>query len=1016
MAASVAASTEGSHRLRRPYGVRRRELEDCVKTAVEHLPEFLFYINGQTEGLILKQQYLLRDDVRRYWPQFASDRAITVCDGVRLSPSRVCYAIIRTYSPNGARPRAQVQNRDVIHLGERALDVMEIGYDRRKDLLQANVDIKSRSEDLISDKWGVTVTADRECSEGNISLDAVSMSTAAQDCPTLKLTITNSSLSKLTLESCYLLFEHHGFAMERLHSTVRYPMSLSSSTKHTISVRCVIDQLGIRRDWCVFELKTASGEKFNIVRFLSVYFTDSVTSDPAMQATRPFRAKPVKLLKTTDEDIVDGEKPEEPIQNQLIVTVSPLVAYNEHTIKKHLHSQLFVEKHNRTGRDVRMKLNLDQKRLLDQRLTADNYKQKMLLMLLLEHRQEEVDIHNYDMPHAVMTVSNMYLALKVPGLAENRPSLLRNDHLLARTVNGKQRHRGYVHRVELEEVMLRFNKDFHRSFIANKVCEIEFCINPNPWWLKNRAVCLSHAALDTGVLFPDNDCLEQCDVPVISRFYDRHINNESNPEQCQAVQQIVAGSSGRAPYLIFGPPGTGKTTTLVEAIKQVRFFHKKCRILACTPSNSAADLVTTRLLKHIDAKDIIRLNALSRKKSSLADGVMNVSYCDGDLFYFPNLARIRTFSIVVCTLATSGRLVSAGMPRDHFTHVFIDECGHAVEAECIVPLSSLVEPGTTQVVLTGDPYQLGPIVRSSHAAKHGLTTSLLERLMKECDLYQRHIVDGKAMLEPRAVTKLLRNYRSHPAIIEVPNECFYDNELQVFADKFGREMLCDWEHLPADAKKSRFPIIFNGVEGIDEREGDSPSFFNLTEVSRVLFYVEQLRRSRRPQISASQIGVISPYHKQVLRIRKQLRAKGHESVKVGSVEEFQGQERTVIIISTVRSQPKYLTMDKTFSLGFLQNQKRFNVAITRAMALLIVIGNPYILNKDDHWKMFLNFVIDNGGYTGCKYSPDQEAVLREKMENLSLNSGAASAAIAAAAAEEGIELDQREDPGWRREE
>ena len=113
------------------------------------------------------------------------------------------------------------------------------------------------------------------------------------------------------------------------------------------------------------------------------------------------------------------------------------------------------------------------------------------------------------------------------------------------------------------------------------------------------------------------------------------------------------------------------------------------------------------------------------------------------------------------------------------------------------------------------------------------------------------------------MTKLLQNYRSHPAILKVPNEEFYNNELQVFADKIEREKLAKWEHLAREARRNQFPVIFHGIEGEDMRQGNSPSFFNPEEVSLVKKYVKWLRETRSPRISSSQIGVISPYHMQV---------------------------------------------------------------------------------------------------------------------------------------------------------
>lgn len=229
--------------------------------------------------------------------------------------------------------------------------------------------------------------------------------------------------------------------------------------------------------------------------------------------------------------------------------------------------------------------------------------------------------------------------------------------------------------------------------------------------------------------------------------------------------------------------------------------------------------------------------------------------------------------------------------------------------------------------------------------------------------------------DPQFITKLLRNYRSHPTILDIPNQLYYDGELQACADVVDRERFCRWEGLPQQG----FPIIFHGVMGKDEREGNSPSFFNPEEAATVTSYLRQLlapsSKKGKARLSPRSVGVISPYRKQVEKIRycitkldRELRGLDDiKDLKVGSVEEFQGQERSVILISTVRSSQSFVQLDLDFNLGFLKNPKRFNVAVTRAKALLIVVGNPLLLGHDPDWKTFLEFCKENGGYTGCPF-------------------------------------------------
>ena len=126
------------------------------------------------------------------------------------------------------------------------------------------------------------------------------------------------------------------------------------------------------------------------------------------------------------------------------------------------------------------------------------------------------------------------------------------------------------------------------------------------------------------------------------------------------------------------------------------------------------------------------------------------------------------------------------------------------------------------------------------------------------------------------------------------------------------------------------------------REEGSPSFFNPEEIFHVLEYMKQLIDHG---IDEDDIGVITPYRRQVQKLKRRLEDRGWGDVTVGTTEEFQGQERKVIIVSTVRSNPEFVNLDLKHRLGFLADAKRFNVSITRSRALLIIVGNPFILSR-----------------------------------------------------------------------
>jgi helicase MOV-10 len=191
--------------------------------------------------------------------------------------------------------------------------------------------------------------------------------------------------------------------------------------------------------------------------------------------------------------------------------------------------------------------------------------------------------------------------------------------------------------------------------------------------------------------------------------------------------------------LILSRPGTGKTVTIIEAMRQLLATSEDIRILACAPSNSAADLIASHLAV-LGPSTVLRLNSLSRKFDDLPRSLREFSlYNSNNVFAMPTLEQIRTFRVVVATCITAGAPNGLGLPSGWFTHIFIDEAGQATEPESMIPIKSMASR-TTNIILAGDPKQLGPIVQSPVAGVLGLKKSYLSRLM-ELDIYQ---VDSEA--------------------------------------------------------------------------------------------------------------------------------------------------------------------------------------------------------------------------------------------------------------------------------
>ncbi|KAF0914587.1 hypothetical protein E2562_030663 [Oryza meyeriana var. granulata] len=574
------------------------------------------------------------------------------------------------------------------------------------------------------------------------------------------------------------------------------------------------------------------------------------------------------------------------------------------------------------------------------------------LLTSVLHLQEEM--RSYDMERVSMRRrGNELLSLEVPGLAEKRPSLVHGDSIFVRYAGSDARpYQGFIHKVEADEIFLKFDDQFHLAHRDRNQYDISFTYNRLNMRRLYKAI---HEAelLGPDILFPCRSSYGS-----VKKWLFKPLNPHINTEQAGAVATIL-GCRGVAPYVIYGPPGTGKTMTLVEAILQLYTAKRRANVLICAASNSAADHVLAKLLQAsylIRPSDIFRLNAASRQYEDVDPDFIRFCFFQDMVFKCPPLQALLRYKIVISTYMSSSMLQSEGIRRGHFTHIFLDEAGQASEPEAMVPLSGLCGRDTV-VVLAGDPMQLGPVVYCKQAEKDGLGKSFLQRLLFEYEQYSTG--------DPNYVTKLVRNYRCHPAILELPSELFYGGEL-IACKEDEVSSIYDGIDLP----NKLFPVLFVGIQGCDEREGNNPSWFNRIEASKVVNIIRNLTRDG--DVRETDIGVITPYRQQVVKIKKALETFEMPDLKVGSVEQFQGQEREIIIISTVRSTVKHNEFDKFFNLGFLSNHRRFNVAITRAKSLLIIVANPHIITKDRHWDKLLRYCAYNGSYQGCPLPPPEE--------------------------------------------
>ncbi|XP_023243874.1 RNA helicase Mov10l1-like [Centruroides sculpturatus] len=773
-----------------------------------------------------------------------------------------------------------------------------------------------------------------------------------------------------------------------------YPVLISPNKSFYVNVICIASQLGLTEQLLLFEF-----EKFTLGRILKVIVEDPNQNSLLPKALFIPRYMLVNRLKNCREAsncVIPGEKPWR-VKSRFSRTLL------QFPIPEELWSIVLEQKH------VTHSLSF-----LTEELSVTNYKEKFHTLLYLEEIQMNIDMKDFSMDQVCFQPCKDYLTLEVPGLAENRPSLLIGDRITASDPVEKSNpvYEGFIHEIHKEKIFVKFNSifhskyngesydvDFHFNRLPMRRCHqaIEEALNlPENVLFPNKIVCktpqvhLVEVEASTPAIFhtqkeesekkeesefnkyknanffPCNRNATFC-CPVVKMEVQLPNNRKSvtikwhnkslNDRQKIAVKRVLDGTCRPMPYVIFGPPGTGKTMTVVECIIQIFGRVNSSRILACTPSNSAADLIVQRLAESnlFTEADLVRLNAFHISDEVLPDLIK--PFCKK----VDDMSTISRYRIIVCTCITAGNFYSLGLRVDHFTHLFLDEAGQATEPESMLAIE-LVATGNGQVVLAGDPQQLGPVIRSSHSKENGLKVSFLERIMA-LSLYQRNPEKYREQgnYNPLLVTKLVNNYRSHSCIISLSSRIFYDSELVCSAPESLQNTFCNWEELP----NRSFPMIFCGIRGENFREGDSPSWFNPYEVLCVVKYLKNLYSLG---ISPDDIGIITPYRKQVEKIKFMMSMNGIEMCKVGSVEEFQGQERLVIIISTVRTSEDQLNFDARHNLGFLTNPKRFNVAITRAQALLIIVGDPYLLSNDKHWRELISYCLDEKSYCGSAIS------------------------------------------------
>lgn len=433
-----------------------------------------------------------------------------------------------------------------------------------------------------------------------------------------------------------------------------------------------------------------------------------------------------------------------------------------------------------------------------------------------------------------------------------------------------------------------------------------------------------------------------------------------NATQEEAMNKVL---HAKDVAIVHGPPGTGKTTTLVEAVYET--LHRENQVLVCAQSNMAVDWISEKLVdrgvsvlrignpsrvndkmlsftyerrfeSHPDypqlwsiRKAIRELYARSRKgaeREAVRQKINSLKDRAIELEIRINESLFSEARVIACTLVGSANRLLTGQK---FGTLFIDEAAQALEAACWIPIRK-----ADRVILAGDHCQLPPTVKAPEALRAGLGHTLMQTIVKN---------------KPDTVSLLKLQYRMNDEIMRFSSEWFYGGMLQSAPEVKYRSIL-DFDT----------PIEWINTEGLDCNEefiGENYGRINKSEaelsIEQLKGYITKIGRERFLD-ERIDVGMISPYKAQVQYLRRLVRNDAffkpyRQAITINTVDGFQGQERDVILISLVRA-------NEEGQIGFLNDLRRMNVAITRARMKLIILGDASTLTRHAFYKKLYTYI------------------------------------------------------------
>lgn len=462
-----------------------------------------------------------------------------------------------------------------------------------------------------------------------------------------------------------------------------------------------------------------------------------------------------------------------------------------------------------------------------------------------------------------------------------------------------------------------------------------------------------------------------------------------NPTQERAVNEVLWAKDVA---IVHGPPGTGKTTTLVEAINET--LMRESQVLVCAQSNMAVDWISEKLVDR--GINVLRIGNPTRVNDKMLGFTYErrfESHADypqlwairkairelrknrkkGSENYHQKMDRLKSRAaeielrinaelfgearVIACTLVGSAHHLLEGMK---FGTLFIDEAAQALEAACWIPMKR-----ASRVILAGDHCQLPPTVKSIAALRAGLGKTLMERIAEN---------------KPEVVTLLKIQYRMNDEIMRFSSDWFYGGKVES-APQIKYRSVLDYDHPITwiDTSNEENQITIEGEDAPEDSASTSSSVSAANQNSdlnfKEQFVGESFGRINKAEAELTlltlaeyftkigkqrvleeriDVGIISPYRAQVQYLKKLIKKYGffkpyRRLISVNTVDGFQGQERDVILISLVRSNDEG-------QIGFLKDLRRMNVAMTRARMKLIILGNKDTMTKHPFYKKLWEYV------------------------------------------------------------